>query len=253
VLLPATAQAVALALHELATNAAKYGALSTETGTLSVIWRADGNALVLDWTETGGPSTAEPARLGFGLTIVRSSIEAQFRGGVLYDWRREGLRCTLSIPAAQIAPSTPAAEAPTPVPDDKGARRSLDGMRLLVVEDELLVSMLIEEILDELGATVAGPYGRLADGLAAAKAERFDGAILDLNLAGESADPLADLLLARGVPFVFMTGYQRESIDRRYTNVPVLQKPIDAAALESVLLTLLGSAPMLRSAAAEGD
>jgi PAS domain S-box-containing protein len=248
VLLPATAQAVALALHELATNAAKYGALSTETGTLGVTWRAEGDALVLDWTETGGPPAAEPARLGFGLTIVRSSIEAQFRGGVSYEWRREGLRCTLSIPAAQIAAPPAAAEAPAPAPTDNGTRRSLADMRLLVVEDELLVSMLIQEILGELGATVAGPYGRLADGLAAAKAERFDGAILDLNLAGESADPLADLLLARGVPFVFITGYQRESIDRRYANVPVLQKPIDAAALESVLLTLLGSEPLLRVA-----
>ena len=248
VLLPATAQAVALALHELATNAAKYGALSTEAGTLGVTWRADGDALVLDWTETGGPPAAEPARLGFGLTIVRSSIEAQFRGGVSYEWRREGLRCTLSIPAAQIAAPPAAAEAPAPAPADNGTRRSLADMRLLVVEDELLVSMLIEEILGELGATVAGPYGRLADGLAAAKAERFDGAILDLNLAGESADPLADLLLARGVPFVFITGYQRESIDRRYANVPVLQKPIDATALESVLLTLLGSEPLLRVA-----
>ncbi len=252
VLLPATAQAVALALHELATNAAKYGALSTETGTLSVSWRAEGDALVLDWTETGGPPAAEPARLGFGLTIVRSSIEAQFRGGVSYEWRRDGLRCTLSIPAAQIAAPPAVAEAPPPAPANNGTRRSLADMRLLVVEDELLVSMLIEEILGELGATVAGPYGRLTDGLAAAKAERFDGAILDLNLAGESADPLADLLLARGVPFVFITGYQRESIDRRYANVPVLQKPIDAAALESVLLTLLGSEPMMR-AAAEGD
>jgi PAS domain S-box-containing protein len=248
VLLPATAQAVALALHELATNAAKYGALSTETGTLGVTWRAEGDALVLDWTETGGPPAAEPARLGFGLTIVRSSIEAQFRGGVSYEWRREGLRCTLSIPAAQIAAPPAAAEAPAPAPADNGTRRSLADMRLLVVEDELLVSMLIEEILGELGAAVAGPYGRLADGLAAAKAERFDGAILDLNLAGESADPLADLLLARGVPFVFITGYQRESIDRRYANVPVLQKPVDAAALESVLLTLLGSEPLLRVA-----
>jgi PAS domain S-box-containing protein len=248
VLLPATAQAVALALHELATNAAKYGALSTETGTLAVTWRAEGDALVLDWTETGGPPTAEPARLGFGLTIVRSSIEAQFRGGVSYEWRREGLRCTLSIPAAQIAAPPAAAEAPVAVPADDGTRRSLADMRLLVVEDELLVSMLIQEILGELGATVAGPYARLSDGLAAAKAEGFDGAILDLNLAGESADPLADFLLARGVPFVFITGYQRESIDRRYANVPVLQKPIDAAALEGVLLTLLGSEPLLRVA-----
>ncbi|HTB37075.1 MAG TPA: HWE histidine kinase domain-containing protein [Reyranella sp.] len=248
VLLPATAQAVALALHELATNAAKYGALSTETGTLAVTWRAEGDALVLDWTETGGPPTAEPARLGFGLTIVRSSIEAQFRGGVSYEWRREGLRCTLSIPAAQIAAPPAAAEAPVAAPADNGTRRSLADMRLLVVEDELLVSMLIQEILGELGATVAGPYARLSDGLAAAKAEGFDGAILDLNLAGESADPLADFLLARGVPFVFITGYQRESIDRRYANVPVLQKPIDAAALEGVLLTLLGSEPLLRVA-----
>ena len=248
VLLPATAQAVALALHELATNSAKYGALSTETGALHVTWQTARDALVLDWIETGGPATAEPARLGFGLTIVRSSIEAQFRGGVSYEWRREGLRCTLSIPAAQIAAPPAAAEAPAPAPADNETRRSLSDMRLLVVEDELLVSMLIEEILGELGATVAGPYGRLADGLAAAKAERFDGAILDLNLAGESADPLADFLLARGVPFVFITGYQRESIDRRYANVPVLQKPVDAAALESVLLTLLGSEPLLRVA-----
>ena len=103
VLLPATAQAVALALHELATNAAKYGALSTDTGTLTVRWKTGDDALMLDWIETGGPPTAEPARLGFGLTIVRSSIEAQFRGGVSYDWRPEGLRCQLSIPAAQIA------------------------------------------------------------------------------------------------------------------------------------------------------
>ncbi len=210
----------------------------------------------MPWCSTGRRPAdrrpAEPARLGFGLTIVRSSIEAQFRGGVSYDWRPEGLRCRLSIPAAQIAPVPPAdRRTPVPAPANNDARRSLTGMRLLVVEDELLVSMLIEEILGELGATVAGPYGRLADGLAAAKAERFDGAILDLNLAGELADPLADFLLARGVPFVFITGYQRDSIDRRYANVPVLQKPIDAAALESVLLTLLGSQPVLR--AAEGN
>ena len=248
VLLPATAQAVALALHELATNAAKYGALSTENGTLHVRWKIGDDALVLDWVETGGPATAEPARLGFGLTIVRSSIEAQFRGGVNYDWRPQGLSCRLSIPAAQIAAAPPSAEPPAEPPADGRTRRSLAGMRLLVVEDELLVSMLIEDILTDLGAEVAGPYGRLSDGLAAAKAERFDGALLDLNLAGQQAEPLADLLLARGVPFVFITGYQRDSIDRRYANVPVLPKPIDAAALEGVLLTQLGGESLMRAA-----
>jgi CheY-like chemotaxis protein len=249
VLLPATAQAVALALHELATNAAKYGALSTEAGTLHVRWKIGDDALVLDWTETGGPPAAEPARLGFGLTIVRSSIEAQFRGGVSYEWRPDGLRCRLSIPATQIAVAPPPKAAPAEAPPDPGAaRRSLAGMRLMVVEDELLVGMLLQDILTDLGAEVAGPYGRLVDGLAAAKAERFDAAILDLNLAGQAAEPLADLLMAHSVPFVFITGYQRDSIDRRYANVPVLPKPIDAAALEGVLLTLLGGESMMRAA-----
>jgi two-component sensor histidine kinase/DNA-binding response OmpR family regulator len=250
ILLPATAQAVALALHELATNAAKYGALSTDSGTLDVTWRIGPEALVLEWSETGGPPAAEPARLGFGLTIVRSSIEAQFRGGVGYDWRPDGLRCSLSIPAAQIVASPPPAEVIAPKPASDNEKPGLAGMRLLVVEDEPLVSMLLSEILTGLGATIAGPYGRLADGMAAAKAERFDGAILDINLAGEHADPLADLLMGVGVPFVFITGYQRDSVDRRYANVPVLQKPIDGAALESVLLTLLGPGLTLRAAEA---
>ena len=248
VLLPATAQAMALALHELATNAAKYGALSTDSGTLSVAWRVGPESLMLEWNETGGPPAAEPDRLGFGLTIVRSSIEAQFRGGVRYDWRPEGLRCTLSIPVAQMVPTSIGVE-PTPAQSTAAEERpSLSGLRLLVVEDELLVSMLVEEILAGLGAKVAGPYVRLADALTAAKAERFDGAVLDINLAGEHADPLADLLMAKGIPFLFITGYQRESLDRRYANVPVLQKPIDAGALEGVLLSLIGSQPMLQAA-----
>lgn len=248
---PATAQAVALALHELATNAAKYGALSTATGTLAVVWRVDPDALVLEWTETGGPPTAEPARLGFGLTIVRSSIEAQFRGGVRYDWRREGLRCSLTVPAAQIVASPPPPTPAAPTVSKSPERGSLAGKRLLVVEDELLVGMLVEEILSDLGAVTVGPCSRLADGLAAARAERFDGAILDVNLAGEQADPLADLLLARGVPFLFITGYQSDSLDRRYARVPILQKPVDAVTLEKVLLTLVGGQSALK--AAESD
>lgn len=250
ILLPATAQAVALALHELATNAAKYGAFSTDTGTLSVTWRTERDSMVLDWTESGGPPTEEPARLGLGLTIVRSSIEAQFRGAVDYDWQPEGLRCRLAISVAQSASAAASAVAAVPpaqattVPD----KRDLAGVRLMVVEDEMLVSMLLKRTLEGFGAIVVGPYARLADGLAAARSERFDGAVLDLNLAGELANPIADQLLAHSVPFLFITGFQRESIDRRYAAVPVLQKPIDAAALERGLLALLHDRPSLPTA-----
>ena len=236
---PATAQAVALALHELATNAAKYGALLREAGSLRLSWAFTANALVLDWRETGGPPAVAPQSLGFGLTIVRSSIEEQFRGGVSYDWSPQGLQCHLSIPRAQIAEAAPDAEAPQTAAAPETSPTTLVGKRFLMVEDEFLVSMLVESIVDELGATIVGPYSRLADGLAAARTESFDGAILDLNLRGEAADPLADLLMGLGVPFVFVTGYQRDGIDRRYAGIPVLQKPIDAEALKRLLTTLV--------------
>jgi len=110
---------------------------------------------------------------------------------------------------------------------------------------------MAKRLLESMGAAVLGPYARLADGIAAAKTERFDGALLDLNLAGESAEPLADLLTARAVPFIFLTGYQRDSIDRRYANVPVLQKPIEAESLHRVLVSLLSAPGVLH--AADGD
>lgn len=239
-LLPATAQAVALALHELATNAAKYGGLSTPSGRLKLVWSLGDKALELDWVESGGPPATAPTSLGFGLTIVRSSIEAQFRGGVSYDWRPEGLHCHLSIPRTQIVNENPVEAPPKSTkPDVPGRKSSLIGKRLLIVEDEFLIGMMAKRLLEEMGATVVGPYASLAEGIAAAKSECFDGALLDFNLAGEHADPLAHYLTARSVPFVFLTGYQRDSIDRRYANVPLLQKPIEAESLERVVVSLL--------------
>ena len=242
-LLPATAQAVALALHELATNAAKYGALSTDTGSLRLVWRIEEEALTIDWDETGGPPTQLPSKLGFGLTIVRSSIESQFRGEVAYDWRPQGLHCSLSIPRAQIVapPQVEGIEAPAAAPQSRPAVDVLTGKRIMVVEDEFLISMMVKQMLSDLGAIVVGPYNSLAKGLAAAERESIDGAVLDFNLAGEAADPLASVLGARSVPFLFITGYERDSIDRRYANVPVLQKPIEADSLQRVLVSLLGA------------
>src|SRR5204863_8950417 len=130
------AQAVALAQNELATNAVKYGTLSTDNGKLRLSWSIGSVALEVEWLETGGPPAAPPSSLGFGLSIVRSSIEAQFRGGVVYDWRPEGLRCRLLIPRAQIVNPEPvpekAAAAPKAIVSDRA--HSLAGKRLLMVE-----------------------------------------------------------------------------------------------------------------------
>src|SRR6187200_2431178 len=84
---------------------------------------------------------------------------------------------------------------------------TLKGLRVLVVEDEMMVSMLIEDMLGDLGCTVVGPASRLDEAIALANASELDCAVLDMNLAGQSIFPLADLLRARGAPFAFATGY----------------------------------------------
>jgi PAS domain S-box-containing protein len=97
---PATAQTVALALHELVTNSAKYGALSTQSGRLSVGWEDQAGLLKIVWAETGGPRVEKPVSRGFGTRSVIASIESQLGGQAEFDWRQEGLICRLSVPLA---------------------------------------------------------------------------------------------------------------------------------------------------------
>jgi two-component sensor histidine kinase len=100
---PATAQTLALALHELVTNSAKYGALSSQSGRLSVNWEDTTGLLRLSWEEKGGPPVQEPASRGFGTRSVIASIESQLGGKADFDWRPEGLLCVLSVPLAKAA------------------------------------------------------------------------------------------------------------------------------------------------------
>lgn len=100
-LLPATAQTVALALHELATNATKYGALSTVEGRLVISWTMRGTSLELGWEERNGPLVSAPGKRGFGTKSVIASIETQLGGRATFDWCSQGLRCNLSIPVFQ--------------------------------------------------------------------------------------------------------------------------------------------------------
>jgi PAS domain S-box-containing protein len=95
---PATAQTLALALHELVTNSAKYGALSTRSGRLIVKWESETGWLRLTWEERGGPQVEEPTSRGFGTRSVIASIESQLGGKAEFDWRAEGLLCSLSVP-----------------------------------------------------------------------------------------------------------------------------------------------------------
>ncbi len=107
----------------------------------------------------------------------------------------------------------------------------MQGLRVLVAEDEFLVALLLEEELRLNGCSVVGPFTTLAVALQAARREAFDLAILDINLNGEMVYPLADELLARGAPFLFVSGYGSVNLPERFKPLPRVPKPYDPAAL----------------------
>jgi len=109
------------------------------------------------------------------------------------------------------------------------------GKRILVVEDELMIRMLLEDMLGELGYTVAAEAARIDEALQAAKNADFDIAILDVNLNGEPISPVADALVARGMPFVFATGYGEQGLPETYRGRPTLKKPFQLDGLKLML------------------
>ena len=100
--------------------------------------------------------------------------------------------------------------------------------------------MMMRDILTELGLTVVGPFSRLSEAMVAAVHESIDGGIIDVNLGGEFVYPVADVLVAREIPFVFVTGYGVESIEGRFGHVPIIKKPVQRQALQKIFVPVDG-------------
>ena len=233
---PSTAQSLAVALHELTTNAAKYGALSQPGGQVALRWAVGPEGLTMQWSEQGGPAVAAaPLRRGFGTRVITASVEHQLGGKARFDWRPEGLTVELTIPREQIGAQRQAA--PPPQPAGEVGKLSLmapAGTQILLVEDEALIGAMFKELLTELGFQVVGPIADFNEGQAAAETAEIRGAILDVNLGRERTYPIADILAARSIPFIFVTGYNPADVERRFAAVPILEKPIDTATLRQL-------------------
>ncbi|MGK2284590.1 response regulator [Pedomonas sp. V897] len=111
----------------------------------------------------------------------------------------------------------------------------LEGLRVFIAEDETLVAIFLEDLLEELGCTVAGCAGHVNRALALVDSLPLDMAIVDINLAGESAYPVAEALKQRGIPFIFATGYGEDSITPEWQDRPVLHKPYQIADLQHAM------------------
>jgi two-component sensor histidine kinase len=233
---------VALLMHEMMTNAAKYGALSRPEGHLSIKWiLTDAGECEIHWVETGGPVVVAPSTTGFGSKLIRTSVEYDLGGEVSIDYRSTGLVGHFRIPARHVMPPfmtrSVAQTTPTSVSNSQ-----LKGQTILLVEDQALIAMDIEEALLKLGATKVQSVPNVSSALAILAEGVPNLAVLDLNLDGETSSPLADDLKQRGVPFLFATGYgDSVTIPSRFADVPVVRKPVTLADLAAKIGVALAS------------
>jgi CheY-like chemotaxis protein len=236
--LPAkTAVDLSLLVHELATNAAKYGAWSNERGRVEIAWRVEGppgrRVLALDWRERGGPPVSPPRRRGFGTTLIGSALR-DADANVDLRHEPEGVTCAIRLPLRPAA--EPPAEDAAAADAGPAGGRGAAGLRVFLAEDEPLVRLDLETMLEALGAEVVASASSFPEAQALSEGLDFDAAVLDLNLNGLSSAPLAEALAARAVAVVFFTGYRDlQTLPPSLTNRPFLNKPLQQDALAAAL------------------
>ncbi len=229
-------QSLGMALHELATNAAKFGALSNESGRLVISWSLQSDAtgqtqFAMSWCESGGPPVAKPTRRGFGSTMIDSMLRTSLGCDAKVDFAPTGLVWRIGCPAASLVESVV-----PPLLRSNGtaagqAAVSESGRRILVVEDEPLIAMDFSQTLSDAGYAVIGPANSVARALALLAQFGCDAAILDVNLGTETSEPIALELIKLGKPFVATSGYSREQQPKIMRSAPLLGKPVSAAML----------------------
>lgn len=243
---PKTAVQLGLVLHELATNARKYGALSVPDGRLSISWGIQAShdrELFLEWIETGVPNVRVPTRRGFGTTLIERTLEAH-GGQAVIRYRPEGVACDIRLPLPDQDSLARAVHADGnweegAVKPASGDTHDLGGKRILLVEDEPLIAMEIESVLTSLGCVIAGSAGTIEKARQLIAETQFDAALLDANLAGRPVHELAAALTQKGVPFAFATGYGREGVPAGFQHAPLLSKPFGPDQLAAVLKNML--------------
>jgi len=223
---------LALVLHELATNARKYGGLSPEhsEGRLAIRWKIGlrpAPRLELSWEESGVRAMKPAEHKGFGSRLIERSLEG-LGGEAAIFIGAEGLRCEIKLPLG--------AQEGTSLAADTSASNA---KRVLIVEDEPLIAMELEEILGGAGFSVVGPVGSVNGALQLISSEVFDAALLDANLGGAPVDEIAAALTRKGVPFAFATGHDREGLPRSFAAAPLVRKPFDPQAVLGALTGML--------------
>lgn len=247
---------LALVLHELGTNARKHGALTTPHGRVFVQWHVqahNGRNLQFSWREAGGPNVTPPLAQGFGSVLIENSLRA-YGGEVIVTYAESGLECEINLPlpalqhpiGALARDSSQFGAQQTPTPN------GLEGRRILIIEDEPLIGMVLTDYLEDAGCEIAGPAQSADKALEMAANEVVDAALVDGNLAGRRVDQIVGALKSRQIPFAFVTGYGREALPPGFDDAPIVEKPFTQEQVIGTLERLLNNVVPLRPGRREG-
>jgi chemotaxis family two-component system sensor kinase Cph1 len=238
-----SALALSLAIHELATNAAKYGALSSPSGRVAIRWSLTGiGGVDLCWAESGGPAVSVPTRRGFGSTLIERALAMETDGQATLRYLPGGVVCDVALPPASLATSdttgVPAMITFSTVREE--SELQCNGIRVLVIEDSFMIISALELVFENFGWTMVGPATRVPTALALVKSEVFDAVLLDVNLDGEMSWAVAAAVQARGIPFVLTTGYELGALlPEHLKGSKSIRKPYDIDELEKSLLEVM--------------
>lgn len=243
---PQAYSTMALVMHELVTNSAKYGGLS-DSGRVRIDWKRDDNGdLLIDWRESGGPVVMKPTRKGFGSTIIDRSIPYDLGGEAEVEYKSSGVEARFRIPAKHVSepkeqegpaiaftrPAAPASSAPP--------EQVVQGKTVLLVEDSLIIALDAEDILKRLGALHVMTAGTVEGALEAIESSGPALAMLDINLGDQTSYAVADRLRDLGIPFLFATGYgEQAQLPTSHKARTVLQKPYTLENVERALPELI--------------
>lgn len=210
---PVAAQAVALAVHELATNAAKYGALSVAEGSLAIRVSRGEDGIELDWQEGGVPAVRAPSKNGFGSTLITASL-AQLGGTAAFHWQPGGLHCRLALPFNEV-------DAEAVISGGPDAHGDGDGT-VMVVESDPMLAKLIVAVLRDAGLQPRGPLTRADSAILLAKSGTMRFAIVDADIGSAAVEAIAHILRGRRVRWLLLDGAGAASPARE---AMVLRKP----------------------------
>ena len=257
VLSPKAAEVMTLAVHELTTNALKYGALAASHGSVTVRWatfeKRGSPWLGFDWIEEGAPERTQPdppvpQRRGFGSELIEERVPYELGGQGAVVIERGGARCHLEFPLADgdsiLETDAPQRSTVFGGVLDMAGEFDLSGQRVLVIEDDFYLAKDAARALRGAGAEVLGPCPNEDAARDALEERRPDAAVVDINLGRGPSFKLAAILKDSGIPFVFTTGYDPEVIPAEFGNVERLQKPVQLRKVVGAIAKLVNKADL---------